>query len=66
MNDQYNPIKMQLINNVKIEYAFILFFGGDEIEMSKADSTHGQDDKCITTVDEKREGIRPHGQLQRT
>lgn len=34
--------------------------------MSKVDSTHGQDDECITTVAEKREGTRPHGQFKGT
>ena len=31
--------------------------------MIKADSTRGQDDECIPTVAEKREGTRPHGQF---
>ena len=34
--------------------------------MSKADSTHGQDDECITTVAEKLEGTGRDGQFKGT
>jgi hypothetical protein len=39
MNDQCNPIKMQLINNVNIERAFILLF---EAMKSGRDEQGGQ------------------------